>query len=143
MLFPAQRSETDEREIRTFMSVMESRCKKASVIDQLEKIPSYYSSNAWIERFHKELDTNEDSYVTGRVDIIRAVVNSGVAVILRPLDEGCRKVANVHNCFLQIELLYNGSISLSSHVGCTVQLYTYSPKRQLALHCLLSPESSK
>ena len=33
-----------------------------------------------------------------------------------------RKVVNVHNCFLQVELLNNGSISLFSCVDGTVQL---------------------
>ena len=31
----------------------------------------------------------------------------------------CREVVSVHNCFLQVELLYNSSISLFSHVDGT------------------------
>ena len=83
---PPKLSDNDQRELRAFMQVMESRSKKANFTNKLENLSVLASSHDWTEEIHHALGTYEKSIVTGRVEILDAIVKLGVTVILRPLE---------------------------------------------------------
>lgn len=84
--FPTELSDNDQREIREFMQVMDSKSKKASVDDKLDKLIMCLGDNDWTESLHQQLETYESSLATGRVELLNAFVKIGIIVILRPLE---------------------------------------------------------
>ena len=83
---PPKLTGNDQRELRAFMQVMESRAKNANFACKLENLSIRAGSHDWIEEAHHELGTYEKSIAAGRVEILDAMVEFGVTVIFRPLE---------------------------------------------------------
>ena len=83
---PPKLPDNDQRELRAFMQVMESRFKNANFTYKLENLSIRAGSHDWIEEIHHELGTYEKSIAAGRVEILDAIVKFGVTVIVRPLE---------------------------------------------------------
>ena len=83
---PPKLTGNDQRELRAFMQVMESRAKNANFACKLENLSIRSDSKDWIEEVHHELGTYEKSIAAGRVEILDAMVEFGVTVLFRPLE---------------------------------------------------------
>ena len=74
-----------QRVYREFQQFISSKHTDSNDNDKLERLRTYAGGNYPLEMLHEELKTYDSSMVAGRVNVLDAISQIGVSVILRPL----------------------------------------------------------
>ena len=75
----------DQRVYREFRQFIATKHTDSNDNDKLEILRTYAGGNYPVEKLHEELKTYDSSIIAGRVNVLDAISQIGVSVILRPL----------------------------------------------------------